>query len=165
MMHQSQCITASSPVNSFIRLESRLCKRFFCTQPETLFTSTFRRPNRCLHQERMTRCQSLFTARWRCGEQIVPDVTESVAPLVTVHDRGRSSDPYRLFNPACPPVLLSVYHSRSLPVYHTIVSVDVVSYGRLVLYFLCFFPFSSCEPLLCDVLCFLLMFCQARQPT
>ena len=64
------------------------------------------------------------------GEQTVPHVmTWSAAPLVSVHSWFRLSNPDGFFYPTCTPVRLFIHHFRSLPVYHTVVSVRMVSYG------------------------------------
>ena len=61
-------------------------------------------------------------ARWR-GEQTVPYVTYSVAPLVSVHSWFRLPNPDGFFYPTRTHVSLFIHHFRSLPVYHTVASV------------------------------------------
>ena len=65
--------------------------------------------------------------RWRCSNKdVVPNMAQFVSPLVSVHGRSRLPDPDCLLYPSSPPVVFSVYDSSPLPVYHAIVSVDVV---------------------------------------
>ena len=59
-------------------------------------------------------------------------VTWSVAPLISVHSWFRLPNPDDLFYPTRTPVRLFIHHFRSLPVYHTVMSVRMVGYCRFV---------------------------------